>query len=286
MCRWMAYSGDPVPLELFLFQAAHNLIDQSMSSRSAETPTNGDGFGVGWYGSRATPGLFRSIRPAWNDFNLRDLAAQIDSRLFLAHVRATSLATVQETNCHPFRWKNWLFVHNGEIFEVEKIRRELLLEVAPEYFGNILGSTDSELMFHLALGLGLEQDPPRALARMAGLVERVGREKGIAEALWMTLGVSDGRRVWAVRYASDGDAPTLYHSRDMEDVYAVNPSLQGRLGPTTRVVVSEPVGGYFGVWKEVPQGSLLEIDGAGLEIRPFQPEASPPAPTAAAESGA
>ncbi len=129
MCRWMAYSGKPVPLETLLFDAKNNLIDQSMSSRSAETPTNGDGFGVGWYGSRELPGLFRSIRPAWNDFNLRDLAAQIDSHLFLAHVRATSLATVQETNCHPFRHGKWLFVHNGEIFGIEKMRRDLLLAI-------------------------------------------------------------------------------------------------------------------------------------------------------------
>jgi predicted glutamine amidotransferase len=107
MCRWQAYSGHPIRLEELLFKAKHSLIDQSMSSRSAETPTNGDGFGLGWYGTREFPGLFRSIRPAWNDFNLRDLAAQIESPLFLAHVRATSLATVQETNCHPFRYKHW-----------------------------------------------------------------------------------------------------------------------------------------------------------------------------------
>jgi len=50
--------------------------------------------------------------------NLRDLSAEIGP-LFLAHVRATSLATAQETNCHPFRYKNWLFAHNGEIFEGE-----------------------------------------------------------------------------------------------------------------------------------------------------------------------
>jgi len=273
MCRWMAYSGEPVPLELFLFTAEHNLIDQSMSSRSAETPTNGDGFGIGWYGSRETPGLFRSIRPAWNDFNLRDLAAQIDARIFLAHVRATSLATVQETNCHPFRWKNWLFVHNGEIFEVEKIRRELLIAVAPEYFGNILGSTDSELMFHLALTFGLEKDPPTALARMAGRVEQIGREQGIPEALWMTLGVSDGRKVWAVRYASDRQAPTLYHSRDMEDLYEINPGLKGSFGSSARAIVSEPVGRFSQAWVEVPQSSLVEVDGSDLEIRPFQPEA-------------
>ena len=274
MCRWMAYSGEAVPLELLLFKAEHNLIDQSMSSRSAETPTNGDGFGVGWYGSREIPGLFRSIRPAWNDFNLRDLAAQLDTRLFLAHVRATSLATVQETNCHPFRWKNWLFVHNGEIFEVEKMRRDLLLSVAPEYFGNVLGTTDSEVMFHLALSFGLEKDPPRALARMAGLVEKIGREKGVAEALWMTLGISDGRKIWAVRYASDRQAPTLFHSRDMADVYAINPGLKDLVGPSARIVVSEPIGVYSQNWLEVPQSSLLEIDGSDLQIRPFEPEAS------------
>jgi predicted glutamine amidotransferase len=120
MCRWLAYQGESVLMEELLFRGNHSLIDQSMCARSAETPTNGDGFGVGWYGNRDKPGLFRSIRPAWNDFNLRDLAGQIDARLILAHIRATSLATVQETNCHPFRFGHWLFVHNGEIFQIER----------------------------------------------------------------------------------------------------------------------------------------------------------------------
>src|SRR5262245_52143654 len=241
MCRWMAYSGEAVPLELFLFQPEHNLIEQSMSSRSAETPTNGDGFGVGWYGIRETPGLFRSIRPAWNDFNLRDLAAQVESALFLAHVRATSLATVQETNCHPFRWKNWLFVHNGEIFEVEKIRRDLLMQIAPEYFSNILGTTDSEVLFHLALTFGLEKDPIAALERMAGCVETIGKKAGIAESLWMTLGISDGKTVYAVRYASDGEAPTLYYSKSVDDLVALGlaPESAARLGAEARAIVSE-----------------------------------------------
>jgi predicted glutamine amidotransferase len=109
MCRWLAYQGESVPIEELLLRGNHSLIEQSLCSRSAETPTNGDGFGVGWYGNRPKPGLFRSIRPAWNDFNLRDLAGQIDAHLIMAHIRATSLATVQETNCHPFRYGHWLF---------------------------------------------------------------------------------------------------------------------------------------------------------------------------------
>jgi glutamine amidotransferase len=273
MCRWLAYSGDPILLESFLFEAKHSLIDQSMCSRSAETPTNGDGFGIGWYGNKKYPGLFRSIRPAWNDFNLRDLTAQIESPLFLAHVRATSLATVQETNCHPFRYRNWLFVHNGEIFEVEKLRRKLLLAISEELFPHILGTTDSEVMFYLALTFGLEADPLRALARMAGFIEETGRHKGVAESLWMTVGVSDGQSIWAVRYASDGNAPTLYHSRDMEDVYKLYPHFADRLGPTTRIIVSEPLGAIAEAWKEIPQNSSIRVTKGEIEIQPFVPRA-------------
>ena len=77
----------------------------------------GDGFGLGWYGYKGKAGLYHSIRPAWNDFNLRDLAAQIETPLFMAHVRAAIGSPVQETNCHPFRHENWLWAHNGAVRE-------------------------------------------------------------------------------------------------------------------------------------------------------------------------
>ena len=274
MCRWLAYTGKPILLEEILFKAKHSLIDQSMCSKSTETPTNGDGFGVGWYGTRPQPGLFRSIRPAWNDFNLRDIAAQVESPLFLAHVRATSQATVQETNSHPFRYRHWLFVHNGEIFDIERLRRKLLFAVSPELFPNILGTTDSEVMFYLALTFGLEKDPLGALARMAGLVETVGREEGVTESVWMTLGVSDGQTVYAVRYASDADAPTLYHSRDMDEVYELNPALRGHLGETTRMIVSEPIGQHAGMWVPVPQNTSIVVRDGEITERPFVPIAA------------
>lgn len=276
MCRWLAYSGSPILLEEILFKPKHSLIDQSMSSHSVETPTNGDGFGVGWYGYQGRAGMYHSIRPAWNDFNLRDLSAQIESSLFLAHVRATSQATVQETNCHPFRYKNWLFVHNGEIFEIEKIRRQLLMAVAPELFTNILGTTDSEIMFHLALTFGLETDPLGALERMVGFIEQTGREHGIDESVWMTVAVSDGHSIYAARYASDGKAPTLYHSRDMEAVYAINPVLKQHIGRTTRVIVSEPVGVYSEIWSLIAENSAIHVRGESMDVRPFLPQLPSP----------
>jgi len=271
MCRWIAYTGAPVLIEDVLFKPKHSLIDQSLSSKSAETPTNGDGFGVGWYDGRPSPGLFRSIRPAWNDFNLKDLAAHIESPLFLAHVRATSLATVEETNCHPFRFGKWLFVHNGEIFGIEAIRKKLMVAVSDELFTQILGTTDSEVMFYLALTFGLESDPLGALARMVGFVEAAGKEQGVHESVWMTVGLSDGKNLYAVRYASDGEAPTLFHSRDVDSVYKAHPDLPRKFDTSTRFVVSEPSGVVEDLWIEVPQASCLHLRDGRVDVWPFRP---------------
>lgn len=143
--------------------------------------------------------------------------------------------------------------------------------MAPELFPNILGSTDPEVMFHLALTFGLESDPPGALARMAGFIEKVGRDHGVDEALWMTVAASDGRTIWAVRYASDGQAPTLYLSPDVEDLYRVNPAAEGRFGKAARAVVSEPVGAFSAMWREVPQASIVTARAGDLEVHPFGP---------------
>ncbi len=273
MCRWLAYTGSSIPLEALLFNASHSLIDQSMSSRAVEAPTNGDGFGVGWYGRRATPGLFRSIRPAWNDHNLRDLAAHIEAPLFLAHVRAASRAAVEESNCHPFRFRKWLFMHNGAIDQIDRVRRDLLLAVSPSLFPAIGGTTDSELLFYLALTFGLETDPIASLERMAGFVEKTASAHGAADALSMTLGLSDGRTMYVVRYAGRGEAPTLYHSRDMEDLHRLDPHLHDRVSRETRIVVSEPVGNKVRAWQEIPPATAITVQHGNVSLRRFHPTA-------------
>src|SRR5215218_1148781 len=76
MCRWLAYSGSPILLEELLYKPEHSLIDQSLHARLGVETTNGDGFGVGWYDANAyAPAIFRSVEPAWNDRNLREVAA-------------------------------------------------------------------------------------------------------------------------------------------------------------------------------------------------------------------
>ncbi len=76
MCPWLAYSGSPILLKTSSTGGTHSLVDQSLHSRLGAETTNGDGFGVGWYGAPDTPGVYHSIEPAWNDQNLRELAGQ------------------------------------------------------------------------------------------------------------------------------------------------------------------------------------------------------------------
>ena len=188
MCRWMGWSGQPVIVEELLFKPKHGLVDQSLHSRMGVETTNGDGFGLGWYGQGDGPGVYHSVAPAWGDANLRELASHIESHMFLAHVRATTGTAIQQTNCHPFRWGRWLFVHNGVIAGFEQMRRELMLAVAPELFADIKGSTDSEVIFHLALTFGLEDDPVGAVEQAIGLVEATAAKHGIEHPVQASMG--------------------------------------------------------------------------------------------------
>ena len=277
MCRWMAWSGQPVSIEELLFRPKHGLIDQSLHSRMGAETTNGDGFGLGWYGTADTPGTYHSVAPAWGDANLRDLAAHIESPLFMAHVRATSGTAIQQTNCHPFRHGRWLFVHNGVVDGFHSMRRELMLEVAPELFPDIQGSTDSEVLFHLALTYGLERDPVDALERTIGLVEATAVRHGIEHAVQASIGVSDGVRLWAIRYSTEGRSRTLFASADahtIRQLHPENPRLM-RLRDEDRVVVSEPMSDLPGLWHEIPEATVLIVQPGRDEQRPFSPRLEP-----------
>jgi len=273
MCRWLAYSGSPIRLEELLVKRDRSLIDQSLHSRQGATPTNGDGFGVGWYGDDETPRLYRSTHPAWNDRNLRELATGISSHLFFAHIRASTGTAIQETNTHPFRHGRWLWMHNGLIREFPRVRRDLVLAIDDSLFPSIEGTTDSETMFYLALTLGLESDPVDAVERMVGLVEKTGHARGIEHPIQMTIATSDGESVWAFRYSSEGDSRSLYFSTRMDALRATYPESEelAALSDETRVVVSEPLGDLAGAWNEVPESHVGIVQPGVDELRPFAP---------------
>jgi predicted glutamine amidotransferase len=273
MCRWLAYSGSPVLLEELLYGRQNSLIVQSLHSRLGAEETNGDGFGLGWYGKQESPAVFRSIEPAWNDRNLRELARHITSPLVFAHIRASTGSPVQQTNCHPFRHGRWLWMHNGFVDGYRSVKRDLAVAIDPELYPEIEGTTDSELLFHLALTFGLEDDPPRAVERTIGLVESVGHDHGVEFPFQGTIATSDGECIWAFRYSSEGRSRSLFFSTDVRTLRALYPDneLLRDLGDESRLVVSEPLGELPGAWNEVPEASYGVIQPGQDELRPFTP---------------
>jgi glutamine amidotransferase len=270
MCRWLAYSGVPVPLDVLLFRPHNSLIRQSLSAQRSIMPTNGDGFGVGWYADLPHPGLYRDTMPAWNDANLRSLSEQIRSSLFFAHVRASTGTAITRLNCHPFSYGRFLFMHNGRIGGYSAVRRELERQIRPEYFLNREGSTDSELMFYLLLGNGLTRDPKTAFARTLGEVVAVMRHYEIDEPLRVTAALADGQRVMAVRWSSDGTSPTLFYANG-SDLWIEQGALRFTPGSDFTLVLSEPLDEAGGSWREVGEGSFVVAEEGQVRVAPFAP---------------
>jgi len=257
MCRWLAYTGSPVLIHDVLYTQKHSLIDQSLHSRLGAEATNGDGFGVGWYDNEATPGVFRSIEPAWNDENLRELAAHVHSHLFFAHLRAAIGSAVQQTNCHPFRYGGWLWMHNGFLDQFAATKRDLVLAIDPSLYPEIKGQADTEVLFYLALTLGLQDDPPAAVGQAIGLVEAVGHKHGVKYPFQGTIATTNGERLWVFRYSSEHKSRSLFFSRDVRTLRQLYPDRQvlHEVSDDARIVVSEPIGDLPGAWEEVPECS-------------------------------
>jgi glutamine amidotransferase len=273
VCRWLAYSGSPILLEELLYKPKNSLIVQSLHSQLGAEETNGDGFGVGWYGAQETPAVFHSIEPAWNDRNLQELCGHLSSGLVFAHIRASTGSPVQQTNCHPYRHGRWLWMHNGYIDNFNKVKRDLTLEVDPLLYPEIEGTTDSEVFFHLALTYGLEEDPPRAVEHAVGFIEATGKRHGSVHPIQMTVATTDGESIWAFRYSSAGTSRSLFYSTDVKTLRAQHPDnpVLHEVSDESRLVVSEPLGDLAGAWNEVPESSYGVIRAGDDALLPFTP---------------
>lgn len=260
MCRWIAYRGKPIALEYYVTRPEHSLVVQSMQALESTTAFNGDGFGLGWYGEHAEPGLYRELRPAWSDENLRHLCRHLRSPLFFAHVRAATGTAVTRTNCHPFACERWLFMHNGLVGNWAALRRPVEAMIPDDLYQWRAGTTDSEALFLAILGAGLcgaaaeaDADPVEAVRRTVGRLTRLAAREGGAP-LRFTAALADGRDLFAFRYSANDKANSLYYSAAGGDV----------------VVVSEPLDKNPDAWIRVPENTaLIARPGRPVELVPF-----------------
>ncbi len=241
MCRWIAYSGEPIFLEKLIAEPENSLLTQSLHAQEAKVETNGDGFGFGWYAHRDEPGHYRDILPAWNDENLRSLSGQIRSPMFFSHVRASTGTATNRSNCHPFVQGRWLFMHNGQVGSYGTVRRRLESLIPDSLYCQRIGTTDSESLFLAAYGRGLDEDPFGAVCATIDDVLDIMEEADISQPLRFTAAFADGTDIYAFRYSSDDKAPSLYHCKE----------------DNCLLIVSEPLDEEKHDWQAVPKGHAI-----------------------------
>lgn len=254
MCRFLAYLGQPIFLEELVCKPRHSLVRQSLRAVEAKTVTNGDGFGVGWYGERETPGVYHEVMPAWSDENLLSLCANVRSGLFFAHLRAATGGGIARQNCHPFHYGPYLFIHNGQIGGYAQLRRTMEAHLPDHLYEQRHGATDSELLFLLIVA-GLQQglEPVAAVQAVLRQTEAAMQARGIAAPLRFAAALADGHRIWAFRYASDDAAPTLY----------LKPQ------PGGCAIASEPLGDDTEAWSAIGQRQLILLSQDRHELLPI-----------------
>ncbi|EQC32108.1 hypothetical protein SDRG_10304 [Saprolegnia diclina VS20] len=287
---------------------------------------NADGFGIGWYAEKLysskkrrhdddmpspkkqrrhsdsvdgvvvprdreyeTPCVFTSISPAWNNRNLVQLADKVSSPLFFAHVRAASIGSLtSETNCHPFTFDKYLFMHNGGVADFNKIKRKLVDRLSDVAYDMIRGSTDSEHCFALYLteleklgpleGEFTGKEMRHAMFNTIKILNALSREAEITEPSLLNFAVTDGDTLIATRYvnvASSGAASLYFSSgsRWIRSVERPKEYIMQRHNKEEKVFVmaSERLSNEPGDWLEVPKNAIVTVSAEmNIQICPIK----------------
>jgi predicted glutamine amidotransferase len=296
MCRFVAYHGAPIGLDELLYKPEHSIIHQSTHAFERDEPLNGDGWGVGWYTLQyqRNPALYRTVRPAWSDDNMRNISPSVRTPVFLSHVRAASPGlAVQQLNCHPFQGgqprretddvaspvergrRRLLFMHNGKVGAYREIIRRLHRKLPDDLFFGVRGTTDSELAFAVFQDyLGQYVIEPSVdefqramqdmLGYMNGLKTKVATGEETTDA---NMCVTDGKRLLATRYAhpDPDDAPSLYVATADRfycgaggEFDTINPE-----GNESVLVASERLFDDERVWQRVPLNHAVRVSADG-----------------------
>lgn len=207
--------------------------------------------------------------------SLGDLVGGVHSEALLVHARRATVGKAKDENTHPFRFRRWLFAHDGTIEAFDAVKPKLVAGL-PDYLRrNVMGETDSEHAFMWFLKLLKDegridaldidaQSAGRALGRTVRQIEAWCREAGAQKPSRLTFVATNGRTIVATRrggplhYALlEGIVPCPLDGIDVS-----TPESDPRLRPHRRVKAVafatrlRAQNGFI----EVPDGSVVAVN--------------------------
>lgn len=302
MCRLTLYKGRSLLIGDLIVWPDNSLLCQSRDAHyhpgivddhknRRNQIVNGDGFGVCWYNNlRPERGscCFKFVTPAWSDINLRNIGAHVESSLIMAHIRAAAHDPLDETvvsmeNCHPFKHRQYTFMHNGAISNFKLLKLALLNLLTYDVFRGITGSTDSEHIFALFLNhlpcteraISVEEFITAVEKTMSDVLQLCASH-GIVEPCSLNFVISDGITVIATRFRSGKEAPpSMYYNYGSEFVCDDGHFLGKNVDKPRDIVISsaplsresidgeneDSVEGSIGQWILIPRDHMLVVVG-------------------------
>ena len=185
MCRLFGLSAGSARV-----RATFWLLD-APDSLEAQSYRNPDGSGIGYFGPDGTAVLDKSPEPAFGDKEFIHEATEVESALFVAHVRYATTGGRTVRNTHPFAMANRIMAHNGGFGELDRLDAQL-----GSYADLVLGDTDSERYFAL-----ITQQADRSGGDVgAGLAQAARWIAAHLPVSSLNAVVASSGELWALRY--------------------------------------------------------------------------------------
>jgi glutamine amidotransferase len=245
MCRWfLFYSHNKIIMKDLLCKPNNSLIKQSYKKpyspllnvpNNRDHEINVDGFGIGWYfDNNIEPCKYLGLKPPWNDINLINISKFIKTHLLFGHIRAIkpfSNSIVHEYNCHPFSYKNFLFMHNGDISNFSSFKKSVVTYLNDDVYSKIRGNTDSEFCFAIFLNMLKKKFynnggylPPQyfkhLVLRVIKKIYHFSIKNDINSSLSLNFAFTDGRTIICTRFLNkkNEEPPSLYYYKKNNNV--------------------------------------------------------------------
>ncbi len=251
MCRWFIYKGKTISFEEILYNHKNSIIKQSFKKKYTpfledlnyrDHEINVDGFGIGWYVTNKKCIFYKETKTPWSDFNFRRLSRILKAKLIFAHVRAIkpfSEGLIHEFNCHPFNYKNLLFMHNGDFKNFLSYKKKVLYNINDNLLSFIKGTTDSEHLFYLIIskikGSFDSKNIKNAIIDSINILNKISKE-----TISFNIAITNGKFIIFTRYINNDEKPcSLYFKENKEHV----------------LISSEPID-YDSEWTFIPKNSI------------------------------
>jgi len=266
MCRLFGFRS-------VLESQVHRSLQGADNALAVQSQVHPDGWGVAYYVA-GSPHLIKSAGTALGDHLFQRVSGIVTSQTVLAHIRKATQGELTPLNSHPFQYGRWVMAHNGDVPGFEGLREALLVRIAPMFRRFLLGTTDSEVIFHLFLsqlsteaelhrkGVPLEA-VVRALRWTVEQVREVADGRPDFNPSLLTLIVTDGELM--VGHQGGKELHFSTHKTacpDREQCPFFAPECEGetRSGYVNHLVLSsEPLLGE-NVWFPMAPGEIVAVD--------------------------